>query len=93
MQVQGQPTSSRRPVESSSLVSVGYERGSRTLEVEFRKGGVYRYFEVPATLHESLLRATSKGRFFATEVRDRFPYARVSPSEKPSKQGGSRPSR
>lgn len=74
-------TSHRQRVESSSLTSVGYETGSRTLEVEFRKGGVYRYFEVPASLHESLMKASSKGRFFAAEVRDRFPYARVFQSD------------
>lgn len=77
----GQQTPPRQPLKSSSLASVGYERGSRTLELEFRKGGVYRYFEVPAALHEALLRAPSKGRFFAAELRNRFPYARVSPSE------------
>lgn len=81
IRIQGQATSSRQPVDSSSLASVGYDRGSRTLEVEFRKGGVYRYFEVPASLHESLLRAPFKGRFFAAELRGRFPYARVAPSE------------
>ena len=67
----------RQRVESSSLTSVGYETGSRTLEVAFRKGGVYRYFGVPASVHEALMEAPSKGRFFVAQVRDCFPFARV----------------
>ncbi|MBI3924051.1 MAG: KTSC domain-containing protein [Armatimonadetes bacterium] len=70
----------RRPVASSSLASIGYDAASRILDVEFRKGSVYRYFEVLPSVHEALLLAPSKGRFFVTEVRDRFPYTRVSHS-------------
>lgn len=67
----------RQPVVSSCLSSVGYEAGSRTLEVEFRSGGVYRYLEVPTCVHESLMKAPSTGRFFATNIRDRFRHVRV----------------
>lgn len=69
---------SRRPVESSSLASVGYDSTSRTMDVEFRKGNVYRYFEVPPSVYESVMEAPSKGRFFVTQIRDRFPHTRVS---------------
>jgi hypothetical protein len=64
-------------VESSSLASVGYDSASRTLDVEFRKGSVYRYFEVLPSIYQSLLKAPSMGRFFVTQVRDRFPYTRL----------------
>lgn len=67
----------RQPVESTSLAAVGYDPLSRVLEVQFRKGGIYRYSEVPASVHELLMQAPSKGRFFVAEVRDHFPYARV----------------
>lgn len=68
--------SPRQPVESSSLASIGYDLSTRTLEVEFRKGGIYRYFGVPATVRQSLMEAASKGRFFLAEIRNRFPYTR-----------------
>ena len=66
----------REEVESSSLKSVGYAPESRTLEVEFHHGAVYRYLGVPPSVHEALLRAESKGAFLNREVRDRYPYER-----------------
>lgn len=76
MSVHEHQPAQRQRVQSSCLTSVGYQAASRTLEVEFRNGSVYRYFEVPACVHEALIEAPSKGRFFATEVRDRFACAR-----------------
>jgi hypothetical protein len=38
----------RRLVNSSSIVSIGYDSKRRELEIEFRESGdVYRYFDVP----------------------------------------------
>ena len=67
----------RAPVESSSLASVGYDRAARVLEVEFRNGAVYRYREVPASLHAELMRADSKGKYFSKRIRGRFAFERV----------------
>ena len=67
-------------MESSCLASVAYQAGARILEVEFRKGTVYQYLDVPAAVHDSLLKASSIGRFFATSIRDHFKYVRVVPS-------------
>jgi hypothetical protein len=67
----------RTPVQSSDLASVGYDASRRMLEIEFRSGGIYRYLEVPAEIHERLLAAESKGRFFAAHIRDRFRHERV----------------
>ncbi len=37
----------RDPVVSSNLASAGYDAETRTLEVEFSNGAVYRYGDVP----------------------------------------------
>ena len=68
----------RQVVESSSLRSIGYDRATATLEVEFSSGGVYRYADVPPELWSAFRHADSKGRFFQDHVRDRFTTARVS---------------
>jgi hypothetical protein len=62
-------------VRSSSIESVGYEND--VLEVRFRNGGLYQYLDVPARLHELLLRAGSKGAFFNRHIRDRYPATRL----------------
>jgi hypothetical protein len=70
-------SSARVPVESSSVASVGYAVEARTLEVEFRSGVVYRYFDVPTEIYGGFLAAESKGIFFNCAVKGRFGYARV----------------
>ncbi|MHA3773448.1 KTSC domain-containing protein [Verrucomicrobiota bacterium sgz303538] len=54
----------RAPVNSSNLETIGYHPESQTLEVEFRHGGVYQYFNVPMHRFVGLMTAESKGRFF-----------------------------
>jgi hypothetical protein len=67
----------REPVSSSSLVSVGYDPNSETLEVEFIKSGIYQYYNVPQFLHERLMQAGSIGTFFNTEIRNCYPYSKA----------------
>ena len=67
----------RQVVESSSLRSIGYDRATATLEVEFINGGVYRYANVPPELWSAFRDSDSKGKFFLDQVRDRFPPTRV----------------
>lgn len=67
----------RTPVQSSNLASVGYDQSSRTLEVEFKDGGVYHYFEVPADTHGGLMEAPSKGKYLAARVKGTYRYKKV----------------
>jgi hypothetical protein len=67
----------RQPVQSSNLVSVGYDATTYTLEIEFRDGRVYQYFEVPCAMHEQLMAAPSTGEFFQRSIRGAFAYARL----------------
>jgi lysyl-tRNA synthetase class 2 len=60
-------------VISSVLANVTYDRRTRALEVRFVTGRTYRYADVPADLYERLLKAESKGRFFNSHIRDRYP--------------------
>jgi hypothetical protein len=67
----------RKEVISSELRSVGYKEETSMLEVEFRSGGVYRYFGVRRDLYLNLMAAESKGRFFNEWIRERHYYQRV----------------
>lgn len=64
-------------VKSSSLRSVGYEGARSVLEIEFNSGGIYHYLGVLPPLHEGLMAASSKGRFFDQRIRDRFQTLKV----------------
>jgi hypothetical protein len=62
-------------VNSSNLVSVGYDAAAQTLEVEFQSGNIYKYFDVPETVYQSLMTADSKGEFFHDNILKEFDYA------------------
>jgi hypothetical protein len=57
-------------IQSSNLESVGWEAG--TLEIKFKRGGIYQYSNVPEHIFQSLLIAPSKGRYFAQFIKDRY---------------------
>lgn len=64
-------------VESTILSTVAYDDARDLLQLEFRSGAIYRYFDVPAAVHTDLLRAPSKGSYFNRVIRGRFSYARA----------------
>lgn len=59
----------RIPVASTNVASIGYEVETQTLEVEFRNGSVYQYFNVPEFHYEGLLNASSKGRYLNEHIK------------------------
>jgi hypothetical protein len=67
----------RDHVESSSLQSVGYDAENETLEIEFRNGRVYQFYEVPGHVYEDLMAAGSHGKYFAQNIKNRFRYSRL----------------
>lgn len=67
----------RTPVTSTNILSIGYDPQTMTLEVEFRDGAIYQYFDVPEHVYEGFLNAASHGAYLAREIKGRFRYARV----------------
>jgi hypothetical protein len=67
----------REIVVSSMMASVGYDPAVKTLEIEFTRGGVYQFLDVPEPEHEALLAAPSKGKFFHARIHHVFAYRRV----------------
>jgi hypothetical protein len=62
----------RAPVQSTALASVGYSKRLHALEIEFRNGAIYRYLEVEAAVHQELLNAPSKARFYDENIRGKY---------------------
>jgi tyrosyl-tRNA synthetase len=69
----------RKPVSSTNLASIGYCPDTRTLEVEFLHGGVYRYYGVPQYEYDGLLNAASHGQHFDENIKKGvYSYIRMS---------------
>lgn len=67
----------REPVTSSNVASIGYSRHLHALEIEFTRGAIYRFLEVPPKVHRDLLAAESKGHFIAEKIRGKYRFVRV----------------
>jgi hypothetical protein len=69
----------RTPVHSSNVASAGYSSHLRALEIEFVRGAVYRFLEVPPRVSRDFFAAGSKGRFIAERLRGKYEFVRVRP--------------
>ncbi len=67
----------RHRVQSSVIASVAYDDATRVLEVKFRSGRLYSYFEVPPHVVAELLTADSAGRYFNEQIRPNYRMARA----------------
>jgi len=67
----------REMVASSNVVSIGYDAGTETLEVEYNGEGVYQYYNVPEPLYQQLMASDSKGKFLHVYIRNAYPFSRV----------------
>jgi hypothetical protein len=72
----------RVPVESKALAAVGYSKRLRALEIEFRKGAIYRYLDVSPQVHTALMGAPSKARFYHENIRGKYRSLHVRPRPK-----------
>jgi hypothetical protein len=68
----------RTPIESSAILSVGYDLDTHRLEIEFVSGTVYQYVNVPEYIYSELMDADSKGAFFDRHIRNEgFSFIRL----------------
>jgi len=66
----------RISIRSSNIVSAGYDNVSETLEIEF-DNGVYQYSGVPEVVHSGLMSASSVGRYFHLNIKDKYACVKV----------------
>jgi len=67
----------REQVSSSNIKSIGYESNSETLEIEFRDGGIYQYFNVTSNIYEELISASSIGSFFHKYIKENYNWKKI----------------
>lgn len=65
----------RQFVSSSNIRSIGYENG--TLEIEFNRGGIYQYLNVPESTYHSLMYASSHGSYFENYIKHSYPTIKI----------------
>lgn len=66
-----------KPVESSVILSIGYDDERRILKVRFRNGRVYYYLGVPESAYQSLITSSSIGKYFNEVIKPSYRVVRV----------------
>ena len=64
-------------VNSDAISDIRYDEERAKLFVRFNDGDEYVYVGVPGEVHRSFVDADSKGRFFAFEIRDQYPFNKL----------------
>lgn len=67
----------REQVSSSNIKSIGYESNSKTLEIEFKDGGIYQYFNVASDIYKKLISVISIGSFFHKYIKDNYRWKKI----------------
>ena len=71
----------REAVKTSNLASIGYDAEKMTLDVEFLKGGIYRYYDVPGGKYFSLMSAESVDKYYSAEIMNVYKSDKISTLE------------
>lgn len=64
-------------VTSSNIEAIGYDENSQTLQIEFKNGSIYQYFDVPENIFNELRDAGSIGGYLAANIKGTYRYSRV----------------
>ena len=76
----------RTEVKSSNVKSIGFDLEAKTLEIEFKSGGIYKYYGISAEIYNSLMTAPSIGSYLqANIVRGGFECRKVGDAGKGKK--------
>ena len=64
-------------VESSNILTVGYDDDEAKLEIEFNSGAAYEYYDVPRHVYDELMSAGSKGSYAAHNIYKNYHQQRI----------------
>ncbi len=67
----------REAVRSGNIRSVGYDAGTKTLEIEFHSGGVYQYSGVPEKRYQAMMKSSAIGAYFIRDIKPWYSYKKI----------------
>ncbi|SFD06849.1 KTSC domain-containing protein [Pseudoalteromonas denitrificans] len=66
------PLFDQHPVNSSAFSHIGYSSINRVLDVQFKSGSVFRYFDIPNTVWEGFYYSTSLGSYYNEYIKGQY---------------------
>lgn len=67
----------RKYIESTMIDSIGYDASSATLEIEFKSGVVWQYYDFPESTWHEFDGAESQGKFFHVHIKGNYRETQV----------------
>jgi hypothetical protein len=67
----------RIPVSSIDITQVGYQEDSEILEIQFSRGEVCQFYNVPSTVYDELMQSPTKEEYYHSRIGKRFPCTRI----------------
>jgi len=67
----------REKVDSSNIEAFGYDADDELLEVEFKSGDVFEYYQVPEKTVLDFRGADSKGKYFNQKIRTVYRFCKL----------------
>ena len=64
-------------VDSSMVYAVGYDRETNELEVVFRRGGIWKYEDVPEREYRNMMKSGSIGSYMRSCIIDMYPDVEI----------------
>ena len=64
-------------VESSNIMSIGYDGELEELTIEFKRGNQFRYKGVKGSIASDFGKAYSKGEYFADFIKGRYEFTQL----------------
>lgn len=64
-------------VNSSNIAAIGYDPDTAVLTIQFIKGDVYEYYDVPSYEHVDLMHADSKGTYAHQNIYKRYRQQKI----------------
>jgi hypothetical protein len=62
---------------STNLAALGYNAEKKILAVQFKSGAIYHYADIPLKLALGFLQTDSVGRYYATQIKGKYPGQRM----------------
>lgn len=66
-----------KPVDSSVVLSIGYDDQRHILKVRFRNGRTYYYLSVPRNVYRQFIRAASAGKYLNEVIKPNYRAVRA----------------
>ena len=59
------------------IASLGYDANISILEIEFKNGAVWQYYDVPESVYYDMINSGSLGKFFHANIKYHYPESQV----------------